>query len=99
MFSMSILLVAQNPAWWPMYGRDLANTHFSPLRGSMSAPPDIKWTYGGASYPENALSVAQFDADPQLEVVVASYGTGQVALVDGLSGLAQWFVQPGSGAI
>lgn len=94
MLYVATLLVAQNPAWWPMFGRDLANTHFSPLRGSMSAPPDIKWTYGGASFPENALSVAQFDADPQLEVVIASYGTGQVALVDGISGLAQWFVQP-----
>lgn len=95
-----ILLVSQNPAWWPMYGRDLANTHFSPLRGSMSAlPPDIVWSYTGAGYPENALSTVQFDADPHLEVVIASYGTGQVALVDGNSGLAQWLVQPGSGSI
>ncbi|MEO0211400.1 MAG: FG-GAP-like repeat-containing protein [candidate division WOR-3 bacterium] len=99
MFCAMILVVSQNPAWWPMYGRDLANTHFSPLRGSMSAPPDIVWAYGGASFPENALSVAQFDADPQLEVVVASYGTGQVALVDGISGLAQWLVSTGGAHI
>jgi outer membrane protein assembly factor BamB len=99
MFYALILLVSQNPAWWPMYGRDLANTHFSPLKGAMSAAPDIVWTYGGAGYPENALSVVQFDGDQQLEVVVASYGTGQVALVDGASGLAQWLVQPAGGAI
>jgi len=65
----------------------------------MTSAPDIVWSYGGAGFPEMAISTTQFDADPQLEVVVASYGGGMVALVDGNSGLAQWIVTPGSGAI
>ncbi len=97
MFLLVIGLLAQNPTWWPMYGRTYTNTHFSPMVGNMTSAPVISWEYRGAGYPEMALSAAQVDdQDPNLEVAVPGYLSGNIALVEGDDGTEDWMKTPGS---
>jgi hypothetical protein len=60
------LIISHNPAWWPTYGFDLANTHFSPLKGAMSSAPSITWEYTGAGYVERSPATAEIGATSAL---------------------------------
>jgi len=85
------LIISHNPAWWPTYGFDLANTHFSPLKGAMSSAPSITWEYTGAGYVERPPATAEIgDGDLCLETLVPGYNTGTLALVDGVNQSVQW---------
>ncbi|MEO0249003.1 MAG: hypothetical protein ABIN58_05545, partial [candidate division WOR-3 bacterium] len=86
-----LILITQNPAWWPTYGYDLANTHFSPFKGAMSSTPSTTWQYTGAGYVERSPATAEIgDGDPNLETLVPGYNTGTLALVDGTTQSVQW---------
>jgi len=100
------LIISHNPAWWPTYGFDLANTHFSPLKGAMSSAPSITWEYTGAGYVERSPATAEIgdgdlcletlaciynlDADPQLECMVSISNGVGTVCLDGLTGATQW---------
>lgn len=94
------LLISMDPAWWSTYGCDLANTHFSPLKGAMSSTPITTWQYSGAGYVERSPATAEIgDGDPNLETLVPGYNTGILALVDGVTHAAQWTRSIGSNPI
>ncbi len=95
-----LILVSQNPAWWPTYGYDLANSHFSPFKGAMSSTPATTWQYTGAGYVERSPATAEIgDGDPNLETLVPGYNTGTLALVDGVTQSVQWTRSIGSNPI
>ncbi len=85
---MFLILLAQDPTWWPMYQRDLGSTGFSPLKGAMGSAPTILWSYSGVGYPEQALSAAQVDGQGYLEIAVPGFLSGDIALLS--------FVEPNS---
>jgi len=94
------LIISHNPAWWPTYGFDLINTHFSPLKGAMSSAPSITWEYTGAGYVERPPATAEIgDGDLCLETLVPGYNTGTLALVDGVNQSVQWTRAVGSNPI
>ena len=86
-----LLLLSQNPNWWPTYGADLANTHFSPLKGAMSTAPSVVWQYSDVGYVERSPATAEIgDGDNYLETLVPGYTTGNLALLEGATQTVQW---------
>jgi hypothetical protein len=68
---------------WPMYGRDLRNTHFSPGTGNMYNEPSVSWSSSG-SYRGFGAAIVDIDRDSMPEVIVSdSWGKMQVFNHDG----------------